>query len=141
MAGGEVGLHPKGLQKVVEGHIRRSHCRLGYIGLRQVDLISLGLLIVELRGWEDIRAQRLGEAVLEGLVGNPEVLGHLREIEGHLSEHVGVLGALAGKQEGDLAFTGHGVVGVIDPPRVADSAALFTQGLFGHGDFFQKVVQ
>ncbi len=141
VAGGEVGLHPKGLQKVVEGHVRRSHCRLGYIGLRQVGLVGLGPLIFELRGRVDIGAQRFGEAILDGLVGHSEVRGHLRKIEKHLPEHVGVLGSLAGKQECDLAFTRHGRFGVIDPPGVADPAALFAQGLFGRRELIQKVVQ
>ena len=107
-------------QQLVECGIDRQHGRLGDGGLHQV---ALGLLhggrIVAV--YKDVAGQRTSQNRRHHLVGLGEGLGDDRLQRGQFAAHVGILAALAGEEEGDLARAGrprpYGAAAAEDPLR------------------------
>src|SRR5262249_21233349 len=64
--------------------------------------------------WKDVTAERFFKIFRQACFGPIECLPDLGEIHGQLGQHVGILGTLARKQEGNLSSVLGWIDGVID---------------------------
>ena len=100
-----IRLHTQGAEQAEQGLAGDEH-RLGaHVHVEQARLQALAQLVIQLAGRreQDVGTGRAGLLVVQAL---PEVepLAHFRELLGQVGQHVQVLRALSGEQEGQLAL-------------------------------------
>ena len=96
-----VGAHAVGGQQATDAGVGGEHRRLGDLGLQQL-LFELRHRLRVVAVDEDVRAERAAEQRGHHLVGLTERVGHDRLGRPQPLQHVDVLRALAGVQEGNL---------------------------------------
>ncbi len=114
----QVRPHAKGLQQVKQPHVGRTQGGLGYVCLGQRLLLRTLLFLTEGRGRENVRTQRPGELAGQDAISQLKSFTDFGEVDRQVAQHVGILGALAGEQEGDLALPSQRLFGKVDS-RVA----------------------
>ncbi|OQC41260.1 MAG: hypothetical protein BWX64_01026 [Acidobacteria bacterium ADurb.Bin051] len=108
-----VGGEAPGGEEPGERHAHREHRRLGHLGLPE-GLLGCGDPRRVVGGDEDDLGERSPEQRRDDPVGLGEDVGHERQLLAQLGEHVRVLGALPGVEEGDL---GRSAAAAEDPLR------------------------
>ena len=125
----EVRRDPVGLEQAGEGEVDGEHGRLGDLGPSQL-LLRLGHRLRVVAIGEDDPAQLPAvEQRSHHLVGLREDLGHQRLDSAQLGEHVRVLRALAGVEEGDLARRPAAPEDAPRPQRLPDAGSVRLQRL------------